>query len=526
MNTNNSNNFTDTSVTSNEYIQDDTQFKWLTVFSYEIMCNLLGIFCAIQFHLKQDKKCLSFSFIILIILLLIDSFADIFSYYNIKEKYQSTIYILYKNEYLVNSNYFDIKWQNNCFQNFNQMKNKFTFNIFHILNIESTNPDNHFPLCLAEPNDYFNFLDKNFLLPINQKGVIFSNELFIEETLKYLSIGEVGNKTEFSYAGFSFNIQMKSIIDINMNYNRNFNLENCSNYSKYKIEINTIFKLHDLYYFLLFANSFIDVFVLYFISVKNFILKDKDEIDIDNHINLIFITYFPKVTSCFLMGNSIIEINNDCVILQNNFYLYQIIFVIYISISIYCFTIYTLYNIYLSFVVCFKINIIYDEDPCLKVLTFLVNIPSLFLNYIFIKTYLKNRGFLIKFIFSFFFPLFLIGLITTIFLWIIWIMGSISNKITAILQILSFTWTIVDHLMLIYKKSFKDLILCNCCKTVNKNLIQTNNETINNIKKEKNYQINTDIEKSVSEGDKEKKTINSKEDSFRIYLNEIELKIK
>jgi len=293
-----------------------------------------------------------------------------------------------------------------------------------------------------------NFIPKNF------KGEIFTNDIFIEETLKSLSIGEIGNITDFNYAGFSINIQIKTSIDIETNFDNKFNLKKCSKYTKNKNEINQNFQLHDFYYFLLFANSVIDIFVLIFIPIKDLYQTNrkygKDKKGKSYAFNLIFLTYFPKVTSCFLMGNSIIEVYNGCVILQDSFYLYQIIFIIYISLSLYSFIVIIIsliYSILKKFL---------DNERLInnlsKALIFFANIPSLFLNYILFSTYLKNDSKETHFLASFFFPYFICGFITTNFLWIIWLKGSTENQITAILQISTFAWTIFSHLFYEKKK--------------------------------------------------------------------------
>jgi len=130
-----------------DYIQDDSQVKWLVVFIFEILCNIFGIIFSILIQKGHKLNSSNKDMVFFMILLLIDSFADIFSYYNIKEKYQSTIYILYNHEYLINSKYFDYNWGKTCFQRFDQMKNQTEFILFNSENKEIIVPEDYFPIC-------------------------------------------------------------------------------------------------------------------------------------------------------------------------------------------------------------------------------------------------------------------------------------------------------------------------------------------------------------------------------------------
>jgi len=502
------------------YIQDGSHIKWLVVFIFEIFCNLIGIILAIIIKVVKNRESLLKALPFLMVLLLIDSFADVFGYYNIKEKYQSTKYILYNYEYLINSKYFDYKWQKNCFQKFDQLKNITEFKIYDTHNKEIIIAEEYFPICFDEPKNYFQFLEKINLTARNSKGVIFTHEIFIEESIKSISIGNVGNMTDFSYAGFSFNIQIKSLIEINKNYDPLFDLEKCSNYSKYENEIKIDFKLNNFYYFLLFANSVIDILVLAFIPIMEIIRQEKSD-QKGFEIVMIFFTYFPKVTSCFLMGNSLIEVYNGCVILQNNYYLYQIIFIIYISLSLYYSTIIMLSFIYLIITGYFHKKLCCSYRSFFQFLIFFANIPSLFLNYILIKKYFeKYHDYVNILIFSFFFPFFFIGLLTTIFLWIIWLLGSTANKVTAILQISTFCWTIFSHLCHDGKKKFfRCLTSCLGFKTEDEK-----NEKNLKFEKREIYTNKNKIENDDIQGNKEeKKSINSNHGNIdAIIQNSIE----
>lgn len=222
---------------------------------------------------RKYKNKIRISFILTILMLLIDAYSNIDTFYNLKPRFLDTQFVLYNNSFLVNEKH--IIFIDPSFTGY-ALKNGKIISVVNEERKKGVDAANNSSLkFLSENNSTYNFYsDKSIDLKdtINNSNNINSSDIsnypWNDTYLKSISST---NKLNNSNENFILS-NLAEIASISINYDA-FNITHCKKYSRSDLEkIEFIYYFSAIRYSLLLINTILDIFIM-LMTTASFVYK-------------------------------------------------------------------------------------------------------------------------------------------------------------------------------------------------------------------------------------------------------------